>query len=186
MSGVANRMLDTSRPRAGRAQTGTKTSESPVTRQVAGSAPETAQFRHPDEQIQRPPSQAVWVHSHEVGRTGRESHTRRHVVRTCVGCRLRTAKSDLLRVVLARDEATAWLVADVSGHAPGRGAHLHPTRECLGLAERRRAFTRALRARTPIDLTDLRRYVEEQDPGGTDQGTGDTTLVRNAPKTGSA
>ncbi|WP_344291967.1 YlxR family protein [Actinopolymorpha rutila] len=120
-----------------------------------------------------------------MGRTGREPNTRPHAVRTCVGCRQRTAKSDLLRVVLARDETATRLVADVTGHAPGRGAHLHPTRECLGLAERRRAFARALRARAPIDVGPLRRHVEQQDPVDTGQADA-TDLASNAPNTGDA
>ena len=40
----------------------------------------------------------------------------------------------------------SWtVVPDPRGTAAGRGAHLHPTLECFELAERRRAFTRALR-----------------------------------------
>jgi len=44
--------------------------------------------------------------------------------------------------------------------------HLDP--ECLDLAERRRAFGRALRHAGPVDLTAVRRYVEEaqQHDGG--------------------
>ncbi|MFC3762388.1 YlxR family protein [Tenggerimyces flavus] len=80
-------------------------------------------------------------------------------MRTCVGCRERVAKHDLLRVVLVQDKS-ATLAPDPQGRAPGRGAHLHPTRACLDLAERRRAFTRALRANGPVDLDALRRYVE--------------------------
>ena len=37
------------------------------------------------------------------------------------------------------------VVPDPQGTAPGRGAHLHPTAECYGLAVRRKAFGRALR-----------------------------------------
>jgi predicted RNA-binding protein YlxR (DUF448 family) len=70
-------------------------------------------------------------------------------VRTCIGCRERSAKRELLRVV-ARSETngtgTAWaVVPDPGGTAPGRGAHLHPSTSCLALAERKRAFARALR-----------------------------------------
>jgi predicted RNA-binding protein YlxR (DUF448 family) len=73
-------------------------------------------------------------------------------VRTCVGCRVRAAKRELLRVVAGTDAKTqdraqgSWFVVpDPDGTAPGRGAHLHPTPECLALAERKRAFVRALR-----------------------------------------
>ena len=66
-------------------------------------------------------------------------------VRTCVGCRKRAAKSELLRVVASDRGAGLEVVPDPAGRAPGRGAHLHPTAECLELALRRRAFPRALR-----------------------------------------
>ena len=42
---------------------------------------------------------------------------------------------------------------------PGRGAHLHPDPDCLALAERRRAFGRALRVEGPLDLTLVRERV---------------------------
>jgi len=41
----------------------------------------------------------------------------------------------------------------------GRGAWLHPDLACLDLAERRRAFPRALRRVGPLDLTELRAFV---------------------------
>ena len=66
-------------------------------------------------------------------------------VRTCVGCRQRAAKRELLRVVAGDQGAGREVVPDPAGRAPGRGAHLHPTPDCLELALRRRAFTRALR-----------------------------------------
>ena len=62
-------------------------------------------------------------------------------VRTCVGCGIRTAKSDLLRLVAIGNE----IVPDAAARLPGRGAYLHPSRECLERAQRRRALTRALR-----------------------------------------
>jgi len=73
-------------------------------------------------------------------------------VRTCVGCRQRAPVSQLLRVV-ARDGA---LVPDPSRRLPGRGAHLHPDPACLELAERRKAFPRALRTPPPLDVGPLR------------------------------
>ncbi|HEX6150212.1 YlxR family protein [Nocardioides sp.] len=68
-------------------------------------------------------------------------------VRTCIGCRERAAKRELLRVVLGLgDNGQPAAVPDPDGTAPGRGAHLHPTTACYDLAVRRRAFARALRA----------------------------------------
>lgn len=76
-------------------------------------------------------------------------------VRTCVGCRARVPAGELLRVV-ARDGA---VVSDTSRVQPGRGAHLHPTVDCLELAERRRAFPRALRVPGPLDSSPVRDVV---------------------------
>ena len=81
-------------------------------------------------------------------------------MRTCVGCRRRSAKAELLRVVAADSGAGLELVPDPTGRAPGRGAHLHPTRDCLELALRRRAFTRALRAPVGLGATDSTRLEE--------------------------
>nr|WP_041294800.1 YlxR family protein [Isoptericola variabilis] len=86
-------------------------------------------------------------------------------MRTCVGCRERDLRSALLRLVLepsdGRGESRA--VADVRGCLPGRGAWIHPSPACLGLAERRRAVPRALRVAGPVDLTPVRAYLEQRD-----------------------
>ena len=74
-------------------------------------------------------------------------------VRTCVGCRERTSPTDLLRVVLMDGD----VVPDPRAHLPGRGAWLHPA--CLEIAERRKAFTRALRAPTAPSTSALREHV---------------------------
>ncbi|MFC5639261.1 YlxR family protein [Streptomyces bullii] len=76
--------------------------------------------------------------------------------RTCVGCRERAAKTDLLRIVAIRDAC----VPDPRGTLPGRGAYVHPALVCLDQAVRRRAFTRALRAPGTLDTKALRQYVE--------------------------
>ncbi|MBK5306647.1 MAG: YlxR family protein [Frankiaceae bacterium] len=78
-------------------------------------------------------------------------------VRTCVGCRERSAKSSLLRVVADGDR----LVPDPSGRLPGRGASVHLDSRCVDLAEKRRAFPRALRLDGPLDLTAVRESVQE-------------------------
>ena len=64
---------------------------------------------------------------------------------------------ELLRVVV-RDGAA---VPDVRRVLPGRGAHVHPDAACLALAERRRAFARALRVPGPLDLTAVSRAIKE-------------------------
>ena len=84
-------------------------------------------------------------------------------MRTCIGCRARVAKSDLLRVVVVKDAAETSVevsaVPDPRGRMPGRGAHLHPDPTCLDLAIRRRAFGRALRHEGPLDLTAVHTWV---------------------------
>lgn len=69
-----------------------------------------------------------------VGDTGPE--------RTCVGCRGKGPKSELLRVV---SDARGGAILDPSGSAPGRGAYVHREMGCAEAALRTRAFARALR-----------------------------------------
>ena len=81
--------------------------------------------------------------------------------RTCIGCRVKSAKSDLLRIVAVRGQTgPTCLVPDPRGRLPGRGAHLHPTPDCLALAERRRAIGRALRLTEAYDATPVRDWVQ--------------------------
>ncbi|MGQ4512683.1 DUF448 domain-containing protein [Streptomyces sp. DW26H14] len=76
--------------------------------------------------------------------------------RTCVGCRERAAKNDLLRIVVIAGQC----VPDQRGTLPGRGAYVHPALGCLDLAVRRRAFPRAFRVQGPLDTAQLRGAVE--------------------------
>ncbi|MFI0354118.1 YlxR family protein [Actinomadura sp. 9N407] len=80
--------------------------------------------------------------------------------RTCVGCRVRTAKTDLLRLVVVEGE----VVIDRGKALPGRGAHLHPDPGCLELAERRRAFPRAFRLVGPLGTSVLRDGLAADSP----------------------
>ncbi|WP_308250081.1 YlxR family protein [Sphaerisporangium fuscum] len=73
-------------------------------------------------------------------------------LRTCVGCRVRTVKSELLRLVVVESE----IVPDQRGRLQGRGAYVHPVLSCLELAERRRAFPRAFRHAGPLDAASVR------------------------------
>nr|WP_175499212.1 YlxR family protein [Cellulomonas marina] len=96
--------------------------------------------------------------------------------RTCVGCRTTGPRSALLRVVAPRagtTDAPVLLVPDERRRLPGRGAWLHPDLHCLGLAERRQAFGRALRTVGPVDASALRALLEEAGrPDHTDPGNG--------------
>ncbi len=77
-----------------------------------------------------------------------------------MGCRRRAPRADLLRVVAAGDV----LVPDPSRVLPGRGASLHHALACLELAERRRAFSRALRSAGPLDSRGVRDLLEQARP----------------------
>lgn len=79
-------------------------------------------------------------------------------MRTCIGCRARAAKSELLRVT-ARD---GLCLPDPRSRQPGRGAYLHPALGCLELAERRRAFPRALRVTAALDTAPVRAWIEAE------------------------
>ncbi|WP_432563560.1 YlxR family protein [Kineococcus sp. SYSU DK003] len=83
--------------------------------------------------------------------------------RTCVGCRRRGSRSSLLRVVVAPDEAGNLLV-DVRRRLPGRGAWLHESPACLELAEKRRAWSRALRRPAPLDASGVRSFLDTCSP----------------------
>src|ERR1700677_461791 len=82
-------------------------------------------------------------------------------VRTCVGCKACAAKSSLLRLVVAGD----GIVPDPQARQPGRGAYLHPSLACFELAQRRRAFSRALRVPGSLDTAPLVSYLSRADAG---------------------
>ncbi|WP_462185773.1 MULTISPECIES: YlxR family protein [unclassified Frankia] len=81
-------------------------------------------------------------------------------VRTCVGCRSRAPSSDLLRIVVEGGE----LLPDARRRMRGRGAYVHPDLACLDLAERRKAFPRALRVSGPLGSKQVRLYLERLCP----------------------
>jgi len=75
--------------------------------------------------------------------------------RTCVGCRAKAVRASLLRVVAVG----GVLVPDPAGRLPGRGASVHLDSRCVALADKRRAFPRALRLAGPLDVTAVREHV---------------------------
>ncbi len=87
-----------------------------------------------------------------------------------MGCRERAAKNALLRIAVVEDRC----VPDPRGTLPGRGAYLHPDMACYDLAVRRRAFSRALRSRGPLETADLPPWITEE--YGRQNGTGDRAV----------
>jgi predicted RNA-binding protein YlxR (DUF448 family) len=69
-------------------------------------------------------------------------------VRTCVGCRQRATRADLLRVVASFQE----LIFDYLAIKPGRGAWIHPNADCIQKANERGAFARALRSKFQLTI----------------------------------
>ena len=67
--------------------------------------------------------------------------------RTCIGCRKKGSRSELLRLV-ADGSGSSAVVVDERRRMAGRGAWLHPSEKCLALAVKRRAFGRALNGAT--------------------------------------
>lgn len=65
--------------------------------------------------------------------------------RTCIGCRVSTGQDQLLRWVVEGNGSLA--VPDPGRRKSGRGAWMHASPECAARAVKRRAFSRAFRAR---------------------------------------
>lgn len=65
-------------------------------------------------------------------------------IRTCVGCRQRAAKAELLRTVVGGDQQ---LVLDPAMRRPGRGAYVHRSERCIEAAAGRGGLSRSLRRR---------------------------------------
>jgi predicted RNA-binding protein YlxR (DUF448 family) len=89
-------------------------------------------------------------------------------IRTCVGCRLRVPAAELVRFVAVEAGDHFRLQPDPDRRLPGRGAHLHPDPACFALAERRRAFGRALRNTGVLDTGLLAEHIRAvYQPAGT-------------------
>ena len=85
----------------------------------------------------------------------------REPVRTCVGCRARASKAELLRIARTPEGVRA----DVEAAAPGRGAYVHLDPGCVEAAFRKGALLRALRTGDEgldqEELARLRARIEE-------------------------
>ncbi len=86
----------------------------------------------------------------KVERAGVSRGSRRDPTRTCAGCGRREAPDSLVRVVVHDGE----LAVDLAGGNFGRGAHVHPSPDCLAKASRG-GFARAFKARVRADAAEL-------------------------------
>ena len=78
--------------------------------------------------------------------------------RTCVGCRARAAKAELLRIARTPEGVRA----DPDGVEPGRGAYVHRDDGCIDAALRGGTLARALRAGLDQEeVVRLRSRIEE-------------------------
>ena len=84
--------------------------------------------------------------------------TRKIPMRMCVGCREMQEKRSLLRIVKSPEGAISF---DRVGKAPGRGAYVCRSRECLEKAMKARQLERALE--TKIEQTVFSQLMEEVD-----------------------
>ena len=91
---------------------------------------------------------------------------KRTPLRQCLGCREMKPKAELVRVVRA-PEGTVSL--DLRGKAPGRGAYVCRSADCLKKALRSRAVGRSLGVEIPPEIYDgLAARMEDAD--GTQSG----------------
>ena len=72
-------------------------------------------------------------------------------MRQCLGCRQMKPKRELTRVVRAKDGSVSL---DLKGKAPGRGAYVCPSADCLKAAMRSKAIERSLEVQIPPELYD--------------------------------
>ncbi|MDO5378874.1 MAG: YlxR family protein [Clostridia bacterium] len=82
--------------------------------------------------------------------------TRKIPMRMCVGCREMKEKRSLLRIVKPAEGEVSF---DPVGKAPGRGAYICRSQQCLDKAVRQRQLERALE--TKIDEAVYARLREE-------------------------
>jgi uncharacterized protein len=76
--------------------------------------------------------------------------------RTCIGCRIKRPKRELLRIVRTADGRA---LVDPHGTAPGRGAYVCRDPDCVRKAGGKGALDRALRA--SLRSEDLARLMTE-------------------------
>lgn len=87
-------------------------------------------------------------------------------MRQCLGCREMKPKPELVRVVRSPEGGVS---VDLRGKAPGRGAYVCRSADCLKKALRSKALGRALGVEIPPEIYDaLTEQMEVQDGTGTE------------------
>lgn len=82
-------------------------------------------------------------------------------MRQCVGCREMKPKKDLVRVVKSPEGVIS---IDLRGKAPGRGAYVCPSKECLRRAIKSVALARGFETTIPPEvLQQLEQQMEATD-----------------------
>ena len=82
-------------------------------------------------------------------------------MRQCLGCREMKPKRELIRVVRSPEGSIS---IDSKGQAPGRGAYICPSPECLKRAIKAKAISRAFEIEIPQEIFDaLTAQMEAQD-----------------------
>ncbi len=83
--------------------------------------------------------------------------------RQCMGCRERTDKRNLIRVVRTPD---GHVQLDFSGKLGGRGAYICPKAECLKKAQKAKSLERSLEVPIPEEVYErLSREIEVANHG---------------------
>ena len=85
-------------------------------------------------------------------------------LRQCLGCREMKPKTELVRVVRSPE---GHVSVDLRGKAPGRGAYVCPSADCLKKALRSKALSRSLGVEIPPEIYDtLAAQMEEANGTG--------------------
>ncbi len=83
--------------------------------------------------------------------------TRAIPLRTCISCKSRKPKDELLRFVLQGDA----VALDVDQHRQGRGAYLCASMDCLSTAMKRNMFSRAFRRQVNVKTDQLQKEMKQ-------------------------
>ena len=85
-------------------------------------------------------------------------------MRQCLGCREMKPKRELIRAVKSPEGEVSL---DFKGKAPGRGAYICPSRECLGKAIKTNALNRAFSMEIPDAVyEELKKQMEAMEDEG--------------------